>query len=98
MTASIDVYLGEMCILRTGGQFKMTGSQSTTFVDENSEHHVVLRWGRVRRHRFPYQLQIDGVDLDDAHVGVENWRMACIPSFIILASVVWLLLMVCQKA
>jgi hypothetical protein len=85
LTASIDVFLGKTCILRTGGQLKMTGSHSATFADGNSEHKAVLAWQRSRQHRFPYQLQIDGIDLDNAHVGVENWRMGYIPSFLILS-------------
>jgi hypothetical protein len=84
-TASIDVFLGEHRILRTGGLFKWTGSRSVVFAEGNSQHEAVLTWGRVHRHRFPYQLQIDGIDLDSAYVIVENWRMGYIPGFLILA-------------
>jgi hypothetical protein len=91
-TASIDIFLGEKCILRTGGQLKMTGSHSSTFADGNSEHQAVLTWGRVHQHRFPYQLQIDGINLDNAHVGVENWRMGYIPSILLIA---FLIAMMC---
>ena len=87
-TASIDVFLDDRCIIRTGGKFKITGSHSATFADGGSEHQAVLSWGQVRRHRFPYQFQIDGVTVEDAHVDVENWRMGYIPAFLIIASLV----------
>jgi hypothetical protein len=82
-TASIDVFWGDQCILCTGGQFKAVGSHSVSFRNDNSEHHAVLSWGRGRRHRFPYQLQIDGVTIDDSQVNIENWGMAYIPAFLV---------------
>jgi hypothetical protein len=88
-TASIEVFLEDQRIVRTGGQFKMTGSHSSTFAEGGLEHQAVLSWGQVRRHRFPYQFQIDGVIIDDAHVVVENWRMGYIPAFLIIASLVF---------
>src|SRR2546426_11480508 len=43
-TASIDVFLEDKCILRTGGQFKFTGSHSASFTDGRSEHQADLTW------------------------------------------------------
>ena len=91
-TASIDVFLAEQRIVCTGGQFKLTGSCSTTFRDGGSDHRAVLSWGVGRRHRFPYQLQIDGVTVDDANVDVKNWRMGYIPAFLIVASLALILM------
>jgi hypothetical protein len=93
-TASIEVFLGDECILRTGGQFKMTSSYSASFVDGISEHRAVLCWKRPRRYHIPYQLQIDGVTMDDAQVGVKNWAMGYIPAFFIVASVFLLFIFV----
>lgn len=84
-TASIDVFWGDQCILRTGGQLKITGSHSTSFSDGGSEHQIELSWGQSRNFRFPYQLRIDGVTVDDSHVHVENWQMMSIPALIIVA-------------
>ena len=93
-TASIEVFLDEQRILCTGGQFKFTGSHSATFADGGSEHQAVLSWGQVRRHRFPYQLKIDGTSIDAAHVDVVNWRMGYIPTFLIVASLVLIFMFV----
>ena len=93
-TASIDVFLGDQRVVCTGGQFKMTGSHSSTFTDGVLEHQAILSWGQVRRHRFPYQLQIDGVTVDDAHVDVTNWRMGYIPALLVVASVVLIFMFV----
>ena len=87
-TASIDVFLEEQCVLRTGGQFKVTGSHAAKFDDGNSEHQAVLAWGRVRDGRFPYRLQIDGAQVEEAEVGVENRLMGFIPSLCVIAIMV----------
>jgi hypothetical protein len=87
MTASIEAFLDDRCILRTGGQVKITGSHTASFADGGSEHQAVLSWGRVRRHGFPYQLQIDGVIVEVGQVGVENWRMGYVPVVLIVALV-----------
>jgi hypothetical protein len=52
-TASIDVYLDDRCVLRTGGQFKLTGSHSATFTDGSTEHRMELTWGGSGGFRFP---------------------------------------------
>jgi len=83
-TASIDVYLDDRCILRTGGQFKLAGSHSATFTDGGAEHRAELTWGGSGGFRFPYQLRIDGVLIADALVAVENWGMIFIPAFLIV--------------
>jgi hypothetical protein len=83
-TASIDVYLDDRCILRTGGQLKLTGSHSTTFTDGGTEHRMELTWGGSGGFRFPYQLRIDGVLVADAHVAIENWGMIFIPATLIV--------------
>lgn len=72
MTSSIDVYLDNECILRTGGQLNLTGSVSTTFNSGGSSHQAQLQWGNSRWYRFPYQLRIDGVLVDESLVPVEN--------------------------
>jgi len=72
MTSSIDVYLDNECILRTGGQLNLTGSVTATFNDSGSPHQAELHWGNSQWYRFPYQLRIDGVQVDASLVPVEN--------------------------
>ena len=87
-TASIDVLLGDQCILRTGGQLKLTGAHATSFSDGGSAHQIELSWGQSRNFRFPYQLRIDGVTVGDAQVQVENRRMISVPALIVVALLV----------
>jgi hypothetical protein len=65
-TASVDVFLDGQRILRTGGQFKFTGSYSTTFTRAGSTHKAELSWGLCGlSFSFPYRLQIDGAPVAD---------------------------------
>src|SRR4051812_5646653 len=84
-TASIDVFLRDQCILRTGGQAKVTGEHSSSFKHGDEEHKTELKWGLSRGFGFPYQLRIDGVLIEDSVVRVENQVMIFIPAFIIVA-------------
>jgi hypothetical protein len=78
-TASIDVTLDGRPILQTGGQLKVNGSHSTTFVHAGSTHTVQLSWGiSVLGISFPYQLRIDGVPLVASRVKVRNWQITLI--------------------
>ena len=82
-TASIDVFLGERCILRTGGQLKLKGSHGASFSNGDSEHQAELSWGYARQHAFPYRLSIDGTPVSESQVFVRNWSMGFIPVIII---------------
>jgi len=85
MTASIDVYLGEQCILRTGGQLKSTGSQSTTFSYAGSTHTAELKWGASGfSFSFPYVFRIDGVAVEVSRVRVRNWPIALVPAIFLI--------------
>ncbi len=104
-TASIDVFWGDQCLLRTGGKFKLTGSYSTSFRDSGSEHQIELSWGQSSNFHFPYQLRIDGAIVDDSKVHVENQHMIMVPAIIIVASmflffgfVFWLLVTLLNNA
>jgi hypothetical protein len=75
-TASIDVFLDGQCILRTGGQFKFTGSQATTFAHSGATHTVELSWGvTFSLFSIPYQLRIDGVQVSASRVPIRNWPL-----------------------
>jgi hypothetical protein len=76
-TASIDVYLGDRCILRSGGKLKLVGSASSTFEHADTLHSAVLRWQLARQGSFPYTLEIDDAPLVESIVRVGNaWAVA----------------------
>lgn len=78
-TASIDVFLGGQCILRTGGQLRFVGSHSATFTHSGSTHTAELNWGAsALRPSFPYQLRIDGAPILDSRVSIQNWPVVLI--------------------
>jgi hypothetical protein len=84
-TASIDVFLDGRCILRTGGQMKMTGSSSAEFRHDGAVHTVELSWDHVRQrgfpgHGFPYQLRIDGAKVAAWEVPVHNAGLLFVPT------------------
>ena len=84
-TASIDVYLGEECVLRTGGKVDFKGTYSTSFNFDGSEHRADLTWGLCRQRHFPYQLRIDGRLIDESRVQVKNFQLVYIPVSIVIA-------------
>jgi hypothetical protein len=84
-TVSIDVYLDDQCILRTGGKYERNGTYSTSFSFGGSEHRAEVTWGRYRQRHFPYQLRIDGELIDDSQVRVKNFALGYIPVLIFTA-------------
>ena len=74
-TASIDVLLDNQCILQTGGQLKVTGSHSGTFIHSGSTHTADLSWGYGLLFSFPYQLRIDGTLVSEGRVRIQNWAL-----------------------
>src|SRR5215472_17486890 len=81
-TISIDVYLDDQCILRTGGKYERTGTCSTSFSFNGSEHQAELSWGTYRQQHFPYELRIDGELVDESRVRVKNFALGYIPVLI----------------
>jgi hypothetical protein len=77
-TASIDVLLNGQCILKTGGQMKLTGSYSTTFSHSEATHKAELSWGVGGLFSFPYKLRIDDNLISDSRVRVRNWPLGLI--------------------
>jgi hypothetical protein len=86
-TASIDVFLDGKCILRTGGQPKVTGSSWAVFDHDGSRHFAELSWGMVRGLEFPYVLRIDDAKVALADVPVENPGLSVIPALIVMVLV-----------
>jgi hypothetical protein len=82
------------CILRTGGQLKITGSRSAAFYHAGSVHHVELSWGHADLHGFPYELWIDGGKVAVSRVFVQNWSLVylgCVIPFAVFVILVALL-------
>jgi hypothetical protein len=79
-TASIEVFFAGERILRTGGQLRVVGSVSTRFFYQGIPCKVELAWRQARRGAFPYVLTIDGRQVREASVRVENLWMAVIPN------------------
>jgi hypothetical protein len=96
LTASIDVYLENECILRSGGQLKIMGTCSASFDLDGLTHIAFLTWGLGRIRFIPFKLQIDGVPVADSSVYVQNWPVGffvwlfggCLLSFL-LTGFVW---------
>jgi hypothetical protein len=86
-TASIDVFLDKQCILRTGGQLKVTGSHSATFTHSGSTHTAELSWGYGLLFSFPYKLRIDGTPVSESRVRVQNWPLGLFVAFLVAAVV-----------
>lgn len=84
-TASIDVFLDGQCILRSGGQAKLTGGHSAAFTHEGVQHQVGLTWGKSSGDfGFPYEVRIDGAKVDEGTVQIENRYMVFIPATLIV--------------
>lgn len=83
LTASIDVHLDGVPILRTGGQFNISGSCHSDFVHDGLSHTCELEWGAGRLGRFPFALSLDGDQIVRSTVGMANWPMLLVPSLLI---------------
>ena len=88
-TASINVLLDERCVLKTGGQMKVTGASSARFEDSGTFHNVELNWGRARLRWFPIKITIDGQPVAESKVFVDNWPLALWPAALFLGVVAW---------
>jgi hypothetical protein len=91
-TASIDVFVGEQCVLRTGGRMKLIGCCSQTFAHSGAEHVAEVSWGGGLLYSFPYQARIDGVVVKEGRVRVQNWAWGLILPLVLiglLALLMW---------
>jgi len=86
-TASVEIFLDGQRILRTGGQFKFTGSYSTTFTHAGGTHKAELSWGLCGlSFSFPYRLRIDGAPVADSRVRIRNWPVALVVAAVLVAA------------
>ncbi|NKI71066.1 hypothetical protein GN109_16695 [Collimonas pratensis] len=78
-TASIDVFFHDKCLLKTGGQLKLTGSHSTQFEHAGVNHEVTLTWGHAGLRSFPVEVDIDGKRVLKSRVFTRNWPLSFLP-------------------
>jgi hypothetical protein len=79
-TASIDVYLDDLCILRTGGVLAVKGAQTTTFRQKTETHVLKLSWRSPQKgFSLPYELSIDERPVATAAVLPTNWPLYFMP-------------------
>jgi hypothetical protein len=88
-TASIDVFVDEECILRTGGQLKLTGSHASEFTHSGQKHKALLTWGRASVRSFPITLAIDGEPVLESRVHTSNWVVSLWPWVLIVGLVLF---------
>ena len=87
-TASIDVYLDDLCILKTGGQLTTRGMKTSDFQYNGLSHVAELSWTPPRNGLFyPFRLEIDQQVIDSAEVYIRNWPMAIVGALIIVGIV-----------
>ena len=82
-TASIDVFVDDRPVLRTGGQLKLVGGASSTFQHLGSSHILELNWGIGLPWSFPYTLSIDGTQVTESRVYVQNWYINIISAIVV---------------
>ena len=88
-TASIDVYLDDRPTLRTGGVFKIVGSQVEQFEFAGERHELSVSWGKASPRHFPVTVSVDGIALANRKVPIENWYMGYWPWLLLAAAVAW---------
>jgi hypothetical protein len=88
-TASIDVYLDGQCLIRTGGAWKLKGTQQAEFTRKGQTRVVELSWrSPIRGMRFPYRLSIDGEQILDETVSPANWLLVFISHISVIVLIV----------
>jgi len=88
--ASIDVYLGNRCVLRTGGVLKATGETTAEFEHKGKQHSLKLAWGRMRwPHSFPIAVSIDSIQVLESRVPVGGWWASWLLVAVALAVLSW---------
>jgi hypothetical protein len=78
LTTSIDVFVAGRCIHRTGGKMKRVGSSYGKFEYNGRPHKIEVQWSKARRFRFPVQVFIDEMLIDNTEVLVTNWPVTYI--------------------
>jgi len=86
-TASIEVFVDDRSVLRTGGQLKLLGGASSTFQHLGSSHTLELSWGIGLPWSFPYTLSIDRTQVTKSRVCVQNWYINIISAIVVFFAI-----------
>jgi hypothetical protein len=89
-TVSIDVYLDGLCILRTEGVLKFSGTQTTAFKRADGNHLLELVWQSPGLGiDFSYGLSVDGQPvIERSRVRPRNWPFLFIPAIALAVALV----------
>jgi len=88
-TASIDVFIEDQAIVKTGGVFKFIGKQVECFQSNGIEHSVEVSWGKGSLRSFPVSLKIDGTTIVESAVPIQNWWLVLWPWAAVGVFVAW---------
>jgi hypothetical protein len=90
-TASIDVFVDEQCVLRTGGKLKLVRTVSSPFEHLGSSHVAKLKWGFAGIRSFPYKLMIDQTEVTESRVHIQNWYISFVAAVAVLLVIAYTL-------
>lgn len=88
-TASIDIFVGSQCVIRTGGQMKFTGQAIAQFEHGGTNHSVRIRWGWSKIRSFPIKVEIDEQQIAETNAVVTNWPMSLWPLITVFIWASW---------
>lgn len=79
-SASVDAYVDQSCVIKTGGVFRFSGIETGDLNDRGKNHVMQMAWnvgGRDLAVR--YELAIDGHVLLKSRVFPRNWPLLIFP-------------------
>lgn len=86
-SASIDVSLDGHTILKTGGVFKIVGTHIETVDLRGKQHTAEVTWGKGSLRSFPFSLKLDGAQIIESRVQIQNWWLSLWPIALLLCVV-----------
>jgi hypothetical protein len=79
LTTSIDVYLDDVAIIKTGGVFRFSGSNEAAFDEQGEKHAVKHTWrSPMRGMDFPFRLLVDDQVIVDSKIRPPNWPLSVV--------------------
>lgn len=88
-SATIDVFIEEEPVSRTGGVMKLVGKHSEVFHSAQGEHTAEVQWGRAGYVPSLSNLTIDSTLVLESQVSIQNWWLALWPWGLVLAVACW---------
>ena len=78
LRASIDVFLGNRAVLRTGGKPWATGTVEEVFHFDGGEHRASVHWEQAVPSGFPVVVQLDGETVFQGVLPVDGGAMPAV--------------------